>query len=1780
MSKLLRFFLVFLFLALFLYPPAHAQRGQPLVTLTDAQGEYPLGLHLEILEDPSGELTIEDVTSPEYKAQFSPSQEKVPNFGYTDSAYWVRFRLHNDSDLTDWRLELGFANLQRLEFYSPLTSGQSGFAVKRTGTLYPFNTRDEAYHHFVFKLQLPPQTEETYYLRVQNEASMTLPLTLWSLDAFAQESRSVLFLDGIFYGILLIMVGYNAFLFLSLRDKNYLYYLLFITAFLLFQASFAGHALQYLWPNLAGWNRFAVLFFGAASILAALIFTASFLKLKVAAPELNRVWPVVQTVWGVLLILTPFVRYGLIVRSLVILVIITLVLMFGSGLVVWRRGYSPARLYVLSWTIPVLNMSALILVRFGLLPSTALTDQSFPVGITLMVLLLSLALADRINLFKSEAEQANRELQASEHRINQFLDALPVGVIILNTAQKLHYVNQWITQSFARLGERVVWDRNWDDFLAERPVLYQAGSQQPYSAERRPLARALQGESVATDDMEVVRNGQRIPLEVWSRPIFDEQGRVQYAIAVLQDITEHKQAEAELQRYKERLEEQVVIRTAELSAANEQLQQEILERERIEGTLRLTQFALDNASYPIFWVGRDAEFLYVNQAACELLGYSTEVLLTMHFYDIDANYPPEIWTSHWQSSQARPTSVESHFCTKDSQKIPVSLTFTYFEFAGREYNFVFAQDISIRLWAAQALRDSEELLRQVFSSISDHIYVTEFTSAGQRNNIYMSPTETLTGYPADKFLEDWNFWPSTLIHSDDRGRAADQAQRLAEGQNSEVEYRLIRADNGVIWVRDSGRVEKDPAGEKITVYGVVSDITERKQAAETEAQHARLNAFSAEVGLALTQGDELPVMLQACAQAMVNHLEVALARIWIFNEPENLLELQASAGLYTHLDGGHSRISVTEQKICLAFTVGEPFITNSVGDDPRVDQKDWLEQEDIVSLISYPLVVERQLMGVIAMFGGQPFDQNVVEAMKVMANTIALSIDRKRAEQRLHFQKTLLESQMEAALDGILVVDSDRQQWLSVNQKFIEMWGISDDIYRNKSSEKAFRSMLEQLVKPQEFIDIIDILYEDKEARGHDEILLKDGRIFDRYTGPVKSADGVYYGRVWFYRDITVRKQVEQEIARLFKKQKRTEKSLRRVNLQIEQRIEELAALNYMTQTVATVTDLQTLLEMITQAITNLFNAFSTGISLFNEARTERTIVAMHQVRDGGKLNLVGQIRSLDTDQTYLNYISRGSSVIISTPQNNPLITASRSAAIERNLQCLMLIPLRTRGEVIGTISISTDQPGREFTPDEMKLAETVSGQLAGAVENARLFSAMQEEIVERKHAESALQYANTELQQYIYELATLNQIAQTLASTLDLQSILDGVARTIAELFDASSVSISVYDQARQERTIMAVYDPQQSSRPLPFGQALPVSSDWTDTTIMDSKQSQVIVQPHTSPLFTPEAQGFFRVRQVTCLMLLPMLVRSESMGLLGISTTQTKRQFTPAEVNLGETIAGQIASTIENAQLYRAAEQEIAQRKQAQEALAVARDQALEASRFKTQLLAKVSHEYRTPLGVILGFTEMLRDGIYGDISEQQEKATAQILESSRYLTALVNELLDEAQLETGKLHLKISNFSPAELVSQVETSMRLLAQNNGLELTTNIDPNIPTTVFGDPDRIQQVLVNLVSNAIKFTEQGSVEMRIYCSNSTYWTIQVSDTGPGISAEIQAVIFEPFHQADGSITRKHRGYGLGLSIVKQLTELMEGKVRVESEIGKGSIFTVELPLKIQGLET
>ena len=256
-----------------------------------------------------------------------------------------------------------------------------------------------------------------------------------------------------------------------------------------------------------------------------------------------------------------------------------------------------------------------------------------------------------------------------------------------------------------------------------------------------------------------------------------------------------------------------------------------------------------------------------------------------------------------------------------------------------------------------------------------------------------------------------------------------------------------------------------------------------------------------------------------------------------------------------------------------------------------------------------------------------------------------------------------------------------------------------------------------------------------------------------------------------------------------------------------------------------------------------------------------------------------------------------------------------------------------------------------------------------------------------------------------------------------------------------------------------------------------------------------------------------------------------------------------------------------------YVAVKEDVTARKRAQEELALAHEQALAASRYKSELMAKVSHELRTPLGAILGYTEFLHKEMFAPLTPQQKHFTGEILDSVNYLNGLVNDLLDEAQLERGRIQILSALVNVRQMASQLTVIMEPLARAKGLSFSMQVTADVPSKFVGDQKRLRQILTNLINNAIKFTAAGSVEVQIRRPDPQHWLMQVTDTGPGMMPEVQARIFEAFWQADGSTTRHHEGYGLGLSIVKQLTDLMGGELSVQSEVNRGSTFRVVMPL-------
>ncbi|HRZ86748.1 MAG TPA: PAS domain S-box protein [bacterium] len=240
----------------------------------------------------------------------------------------------------------------------------------------------------------------------------------------------------------------------------------------------------------------------------------------------------------------------------------------------------------------------------------------------------------------------------------------------------------------------------------------------------------------------------------------------------------------------------------------------------------------------------------------------------------------------------------------------------------------------------------------------------------------------------------------------------------------------------------------------------------------------------------------------------------------------------------------------------------------------------------------------------------------------------------------------------------------------------------------------------------------------------------------------------------------------------------------------------------------------------------------------------------------------------------------------------------------------------------------------------------------------------------------------------------------------------------------------------------------------------------------------------------------------------------------------------------------------------------------------LAVARDRAEAADRLKSVFLATMSHELRTPLNSIIGFTGIILQELAGPLNAEQRKQLEMVRDSSRHLLALINDVLDISKIEAGQLEVKSEPFDVGASIKKVAGIVRPLAEKNGLVLRAEIAPEVGTLV-SDPRRVEQILLNLLNNAIKFTERGGVTLTAEVMPGAL-RIAVADTGIGIKPEDLGTLFQPFRQIDTGLTRQREGTGLGLAICRRLAELLGGEIGVESEWGKGSVFTVVLPMKRQ----
>ena len=337
----------------------------------------------------------------------------------------------------------------------------------------------------------------------------------------------------------------------------------------------------------------------------------------------------------------------------------------------------------------------------------------------------------------------------------------------------------------------------------------------------------------------------------------------------------------------------------------------------------------------------------------------------------------------------------------------------------------------------------------------------------------------------------------------------------------------------------------------------------------------------------------------------------------------------------------------------------------------------------------------------------------------------------------------------------------------------------------------------------------------------------------------------------------------------------------------------------------------------------------------------------------------------------------------------------------------------------------------------------------------------------------------------------------------------------------------------------------------------------------ILETQQPELIPEVTEDLLATASLDkrhlGILRALGFCSYMVVPLKARGKLLGAITFISASNDQRYTPKDLLFAEDLAGRAAMAMDNARLFQEA-------RQAKEEAVAAVARAALADRAKTDFLATMSHELRTPLNAIAGYAELLELGMRGPITEQQREAITRIRRSEQHLLGIVNDILMFAKTETGRVPLTLENTTITSALASVRFLIEPMLSASEIKFS-QYECSDELSVLADRDRLNQILVNLLSNAVKFSPRGG-EVRVRCEVKEHLVaINVEDDGHGIAADKLEEIFEPFVQLSSGLTRTAEGSGLGLSISRELARLMGGDVTVVSELGKGSTFTLTLPI-------
>ena len=1047
--------------------------------------------------------------------------------------------------------------------------------------------------------------------------------------------------------------------------------------------------------------------------------------------------------------------------------------------------------------------------------------------------------------------------------------------------------------------------------------------------------------------------------------------------------------------------------------------------------------------------------------------------------------------------------------------------------------------------ANNRLRESEERYRLVLEAANDGVW-----------DWYCTTDEV---YCNDRLLEiigveraEFTCTPTALldlIHPEDLPQIKTVVKHhLLHGQKCEAEFRILHASGEYRHCVARGKAQRDAQGCPYRMSGVVSDVTEsRKLGAALKASESRFQRLAETniVGVILTKlNGEILEANQAFLQ-MVGYTQQDLKAgklHWQKMTPPEYAE--------------QNRLVVEQLRTAGSFNYYE---------------KEYIRKDGTrVPVLLGAAVVEQSPDTAIC------FTVDLSDRKRSEAEIISLNRDLAR---RVNELETLLD----VIPLGIAIAQDPKCQYIRVNSALARLMQLSPTANASKSAPLEEQPTYKVFRQRQE-IPAAELPMQQAASSGKPvldvelDLVVKEGAPPVKLLGnaaPLFDEQGQCRGSIGAFVDITERKRIEEQ-----------ERFLVEASNILAASLDYQTILNNLAQ--LTVPQLADWCSIHILEADGSIRQVSVAHSALSQVRWLEALACHYPVSSNSTLGVSEAIQT-------------GESVLYSEIDENVLQNLARDREHLQSLRQIRMrsalcVPIQARGRTLGAISFVAAESQRVYTHADLIFAEDLGRRAGLAVDNGRLYQ-------EANEIGENLRQAIVILGEQQQQLRVLQRIANLLNQRLtDVSELLQVIVGAVCDgIPEADFAAIATYNPAtdeletsatagigRERLLLSEIFDPDLGALRQVFetGEAQLIRGS------REERQGRQGTRGAEEQGSRGETSELFRVPNSkfspapSSLYAVPIASMSgERLGVLVVGNWQNLDAFDREDQNLLAAVGEQAAIAIGNARLIQALEER--EERLAAQNLTLAQQnreleltrqrieqqnlQLIEAARLKSQFLATMSHELRTPLNAVIGFAQVLLRQRSAALSATQSSMIERILSNGKHLLALINDILDLSKIESGRLELQLELVNLDRLVSSTVDELRPLAEQKQLPIYIDLQTE-NLTIVNDSNRLRQVLVNLLSNAIKFTESGCIEIKTCELSDTQFILSVKDTGIGIAASELEHIFEEFRQVDQTITRKHGGTGLGLAITKSLVHMMQGKISVESQLGQGSIFLIELP--------